>query len=46
MLILPNVTMEPSKYEKQNKGNNKYEKVMVTCDIGTAQCNDEIVKCE
>ena len=31
---------------EKNKGTTKYEKRNVTCDIRTAQCQDETVKCE
>ena len=45
MLVLLNVTMEPSNVKK-SKGTTKCEKRIVTCDIGTTQCEDETVKCE
>ena len=31
---------------EKSKGTTKYEKKTVTCEVGTAQCGDEIVKCE
>ena len=46
MLELYNMRIEPSNVEKKNKGTIKCEKRIVTCDIGTAQCKDETVKCE
>ena len=39
--------MEPSNVrKKKSKGTTKYEKRIVTCDVGTAQYEDETVKCE
>ena len=51
MLVLPNVTMEPSNVRKKNKGNTKCDctkcdKRTVTFDVGTAQCKNEIIKCK
>ena len=31
---------------EKNKGTNKRDKSTVTFDVGTAQCDDETVKCE
>ena len=31
---------------EKSKGTTKCEKRIVTCDVGTAQCEDETVKCE
>ena len=31
---------------EKSKGTTKYEKRTVTCNIGTSQCKDEIVKYE
>ena len=31
---------------KKSKGTTKCEKKPITCDVGTAQCENEIVKCE
>ena len=31
---------------KKNKGTTEYDKSIVTCDIGTAQCENSIIKCE
>ena len=37
MLVLPNVTMEPSNVKKNNnKGIIKCDKSTVTCDVGAA----------
>ena len=33
-------------WEKKKKGTTKYDKIKVTCDIGTIQCEDETVKCD
>ena len=33
-------------WEKKNKGTIEYDKRIVTCDVGTTQCKDVIVKCE
>jgi len=45
MLVLLNVIMEPSNVRKK-KGIIECDKSMVTCDIGIAQSDDEIIKCE
>ena len=34
------------KYEKKSKGTTECDKRNVTCDVGTAQCVDETIKCE
>ena len=31
---------------EKKKGTIKFDKSMVTCNVGTAQCDDRIVKCE
>ena len=46
MLVLQNVRMIPSKCEKKNKGTIECNKSTVTCYVGTAQCEDGIIKCE
>ena len=46
MLVLLNMTMEPLNVRKKKKGTTKSNKRIVTCDVGTAQCEDETVKCE
>ena len=46
MLVLLNKTMEPSNVRKKSKGTTKCEKRTDTCDIRTAQCENETVKCE
>ena len=39
--------MEPSNLRKKiNKGTTIYDKIIVKCDIGTAQCKDGTVKYE
>ena len=45
MLVLSNVTMKPSNVRKK-KGITEYDKSIVTCDIGTAQFDNGIIKCE
>ena len=45
MLVLSNVTMKPSNVRKK-KGTTEYDKSIVTCDIGTAQFDNGIIKCE
>ena len=42
-----NVRIEQSNLrKKKRKGTAKWEKKTITCDVGTAQCKDETVKCE
>ena len=38
--------MEPSSVRKKSKGTTKCEKKIVTYDVGTAQYENEAVKCE
>ena len=45
MLLLPNVTIEPSLGEKKN-WTTKHDKSTVTCDFDTAQFEDGTIKCE
>ena len=45
MLELYNVRMKPSNVRK-NKGTTKCDKITVTSDVGTAQYEDETVKCK
>ena len=45
MLVLHNVRMIPSNVRK-NKGTTECDKSIVTYDIGTAQCEDDTIKCE
>lgn len=42
ILVLPNVTIKCVK----NKGTIKCDKSIITCDAGTVQYDDGIVKCE
>ena len=42
---LSHVRMKPSNVKK-SKGITKCEKITVTYDVGTTQCEDETVKCE
>ena len=46
MLVLHNVRMVPLNVRKKNKRTTERDKISVTYDIGTAQCKDEIIKCE
>ena len=46
MLVLHNVRMVPLNMRKKNKRTTERDKSSVTYDIGTAQCEDEIIKCE
>ena len=46
MLVLHNVRMVPLNVRKKNKRTTERDKSSVTYDIGTAQCEDEIIKCE
>ena len=34
------------KCEKKNKGTTECDKSTVKCDVGTAQYDDDIIKCE
>ena len=33
-------------WEKKNKWTTECEKSIITCDVGTAQCEDSTIKCE
>ena len=44
--VLSNVTIEPLNMRKKNKETTKCDKKTVTCDIGTAQFENETIKCE
>ena len=47
MLVLPNVTMEPSNMRKKEKMRiTDCDKSTVACNVGNAQCDNKIVKCE
>ena len=47
MLELHNMGMEPSNVrKKKSKGTTKCEKITVTYDVGTAQCEDGTIKYE
>ena len=46
MLELHNMTIKPSNVGKKKKETTTCDKRTVTCDIGTAQYDDETVKCE
>ena len=45
ILVLHNVTIVPSNVRKK-KGTTECDKSIVTCDISTAQFEDDIIKCE
>ena len=45
MLELHNVKMEPSNVRKMKK-TTKCDKRTITCDVGTAQYENETIKCE
>ena len=45
MLVLPNVTIEPSNVRKK-KGTTKFDKRIITYDVRTTQCEDGTVKYE
>ena len=45
MLLLPNVTIEPSLWEKKN-WTTKHDKSTVACDFDTAQFEDGTIKCQ
>ena len=45
ILVLHNVRMVPS-YVRKNKGTSECNKSIVTYDIGTAQCENDTIKCE
>ena len=49
MLETHNVRMKPSNVRKKSKGITEWEKKtvtcdVVTCDVGTAQCEDRTIK--
>ena len=46
ILELHNVRMEPSSVRKKSKGTTQCDKRTVIFDVGTAQYENEIVKCE
>ena len=46
MLKLHNVRMKPSNMRKKNKGTTECDKRIITCDVGIAQYEDRIIKCE
>ena len=46
ILKLHNVKIKPSNVRKKSKRTAKCEKTIVTCDVGTAQYEDETIKCE
>ena len=46
MLILFNITIEPSNLRKKKKGTAICNKRIVKCDVGTTQCEVGTVKCE
>ena len=35
-----------TKCEEKNKETTEYKKSTVTCDVGSTQCEDSIIKCE
>ena len=45
VLVLRNVWMIPSNVRK-NKKTTECDKSIVTCDVGTVQCEDDIIKFE
>ena len=46
MLELYNVRMKLSNVRKKSKGTTKCEKIIITCDVETAQYDDRTIKCE
>ena len=46
MLVLLNMTMEPSNLRKKNKGTTICDKRTVKYDIGTTLCDNRTIKCE
>ena len=46
MLVLLNITMEPSNLRKKNKGTTICDKRIVKCDIWITQCEDVTIKFE
>ena len=46
ILVLPNVTIEPSNMKKKNKGTIECDKSTVTYVVGTIQCDNKTVKYE
>ena len=46
MLVLLNMTMEPSNLREKNKETTICHKRTIKCDIRTAQCDNETIKYE
>ena len=46
MLVLHNMRMIPSNVRKKNEETTECDKSTITYDVGTAQCEDETIKCE
>ena len=46
MLVLPNVTLEPSNVRRKKKGTIECNKSTVTYNVDTAQCDNETIKYE
>ena len=46
IFVLHNMRMVPSSVRKKNKRTTKYDKSSITCDTGTRQCEDDIIKFE
>ena len=46
ILVLHNIMMVPSNMRKKNKGTTEGDKSTVTYDVGTAQCEDDTIKCD
>ena len=46
ILVLPNLAIELSNMREKKKVITECDKGMVKSDVGTAQCNNEIIKCD
>ena len=46
MMLVLHFKTSTIKYEEKNKGTTEYDKSTVTCNVGIAQCEDDIIKCK
>ena len=46
MILVLRFKIGTTKCEEKNKETTEYKKSTVTCDVGSTQCEDSIIKCE